>query len=578
MSIYDKSSLVLIPSGTKTGKVYSQKPVSGDGDFTFTRSSAATRVNADGNIEKETQNTAEHSNTFNDWSNKTNASLTSGQSGYDGTNDAWLMQATAASFCYIFDTPTTNTGIRTRSVYAKAGTHSTITLLWNSFNNNEFATFDLSAGTFTNAGCLADIEDVGSGWYRCISTITDASNAYACLISISDETGSAATIGDNIYIQDFQQENGLVARDYIETTTAAVEGGITDNVPRLDYTDSSCPALLLEPQRTNLINHSEYGAGASLSNMTATSNAATSPEGVSNATTMQTGITGQCQVYQSFNASTGNHTGSVFLKKVDFDWAYMEVGGAVAWFNIGSGTLGNGSAYGSSWTYVNHTIEDYGDGWYRCTLTGNCVSAGGYTFRSLQPVSNNNGYFSNLAGGDTHWFGTQVEAGSYATSYIPSYGSSVTRVGETNSVTDVSDLIGQTEGTLFIEFKKNIGNDAANILFSLSDGTTSNLIYHNLTSRVIEFIADGVVVAKKDPVVIADGVNKLAIYYKANDFGIYLNGVSIHTDTSGGVPIMSKLNLGNYYNDTFPVGTPINQALLFKTRLSNEELADLTTL
>ena len=55
-NIYDKSSLVLIPSGTKTGKVFSQKPVSGDGDFTFTRASAATRVNADGNIEKETQN------------------------------------------------------------------------------------------------------------------------------------------------------------------------------------------------------------------------------------------------------------------------------------------------------------------------------------------------------------------------------------------------------------------------------------------------------------------------------------------------------------------------------------------
>ena len=51
-------------------------------------------------------------------------------------------------------------------------------------------------------------------------------------------------------IQDAQLEQGLVARDYIETTTTAVEGGITDNVPRLDYTDSSCPALLLEPQRT----------------------------------------------------------------------------------------------------------------------------------------------------------------------------------------------------------------------------------------------------------------------------------------------------------------------------------------
>ena len=55
-NIYDKASLVLIPSGTKTSKVYSQKPVNGDGDFTFSRSTAATRVNADGNIEKETQN------------------------------------------------------------------------------------------------------------------------------------------------------------------------------------------------------------------------------------------------------------------------------------------------------------------------------------------------------------------------------------------------------------------------------------------------------------------------------------------------------------------------------------------
>ena len=66
-SIYDKSSLVLIPSGTKTGKVFSQKPVSGDGDFTFTRASAATRVNADGNIEKETQNLITYSNTFSSW-------------------------------------------------------------------------------------------------------------------------------------------------------------------------------------------------------------------------------------------------------------------------------------------------------------------------------------------------------------------------------------------------------------------------------------------------------------------------------------------------------------------------------
>ena len=95
-SIYDKASLVLIPSGTKTSKVYSQKPVNGDGDFTFTRSSAATRVNASGNIEKETQNLLLRSNKFDTTWTKSSATIASGQSGYDGSNNAWNFTTSAA--------------------------------------------------------------------------------------------------------------------------------------------------------------------------------------------------------------------------------------------------------------------------------------------------------------------------------------------------------------------------------------------------------------------------------------------------------------------------------------------------
>ena len=85
------------------------------------------------------------------------------------------------------------------------------------------------------------------------------------------------------YLQDAQLEQGLVARDYIETTTTAVEGGITDNVPRLDYTDSSCPALLLEPQRTNLVTQSEYFGDSYWTKSRASFvNGFTSPEGLSN--------------------------------------------------------------------------------------------------------------------------------------------------------------------------------------------------------------------------------------------------------------------------------------------------------
>ena len=121
-SIYDKSSLVLIPSGTKTGKVFSQKPVSGDGDFTFTRASAATRVNADGNIEKETSNLLLQSNNFDTtWVKNAGATLVSGQSGYDGLNYAWRINVTTTSNSglYQYISPTSS-GVNTISLYAKA--------------------------------------------------------------------------------------------------------------------------------------------------------------------------------------------------------------------------------------------------------------------------------------------------------------------------------------------------------------------------------------------------------------------------------------------------------------------------
>ena len=259
MSIYDKASLVLIPSGSKTSKVYSQKPVSGDGDFTFSRSTAATRVNADGNIEKETQNLLLHSNTFSNASwIKTNSSVTGSQSGYDGTNDAWLLSKSAASGNLRQNK--TSIGVQTLSIYAKAGTLSWVRFLAiRSAGNSPSAFFNLSGsgsvGTASGIGFIdASIESIGSGWYRCQLVVNIDLTQFR--VYPADGDGDVSGASGNIVIQDAQLEQGLVARDYIETTTTAVEGGITDNVPRLDYTDSSCPALLLEPQRTNLVTNS----------------------------------------------------------------------------------------------------------------------------------------------------------------------------------------------------------------------------------------------------------------------------------------------------------------------------------
>ena len=263
MSIYDKASLVLIPSGTKTSKVYSQKPVNGDGDFTFSRSTAATRVNASGNIEKVTQNLLLQSNSFSTSPFTTsNTSVTSGQSGYDGTTDAWSLTSNGTNGFENLHQIISFSGVYTISVYAKQGTNNYLTI--RTLGDDLRVQFKLDDGTHSTAyGSPINtfMEDAGSGWYRCGFTANFSSATY---VLFYPQIIGITTAG-NIIIQDAQLEQGMVARDYIETTTAAVEGGITVNVPRLDYTDSSCPALLLEPQRTNVLTHSEYlGGGVKL--------------------------------------------------------------------------------------------------------------------------------------------------------------------------------------------------------------------------------------------------------------------------------------------------------------------------
>jgi hypothetical protein len=109
----------------RQAKVYSQKPVNGDGDFTFSRSTAATRVNADGNIEKETQNLLLQSNNFGNggyW-NDVAVSVTSNQAGYDGTNDAFLITKQSSSYARLQQNLSLS-GVVTMSAYLKAGTES----------------------------------------------------------------------------------------------------------------------------------------------------------------------------------------------------------------------------------------------------------------------------------------------------------------------------------------------------------------------------------------------------------------------------------------------------------------------
>jgi hypothetical protein len=559
MSFFDDASLVMIPSGYKDQKVYSVKPTDGTGDLTFSRASSATRVQSDGLIEKVRTNLILQSQTFENasWAK---VGVGTGLAAVVTANAGAAPDGTTTADRIVFDTGAGTTSsdrsIFRQSVVITEGSNLSFYIKSNTGSSQSIG--------FHNGGQI-DIVTATTSWQRFSVNVTSS----VTFVGLENR-GDNATAGTcDVLVWGAQLQNGDIATDYIATTTAAVSVGPVSGLPRLDYLNSTCPRLLLEPQRTNLVTYSEQfnNPDWSKAETTITANAIASPDGYINADKVEATNTIGNYVNQS-STNTGTYTHSVYAKAGNVSsftilWASYSSGKG-ATFNLSNGTA---TTVGAT---VTATITNVGNGWYRCTTTD--TSANYIVLISLNNPTNT----AISIGSYIYLWGAQAESGAYATSYIPTLGTSVTRVADAASKTSASALIGQTEGTIFVEFQKNVGTDAANVVFSLSDGTSSNLIYYNLNSRVIEFIAGGVTVATKDPVILAEGTNKVAVYYKENDFGIYLNGVSIFTDTSGAVPTMSKFNLGCFFNESFPVGTPINQALLFKTRLSNSDLAALT--
>ena len=584
MNLYDKSSLILVPGAVKDGKVYSQRPENGDGDFTFTRGSnlAATRVDENGLIEKGRENLLLQSNQFDTtWAIYNSVSVLGGQSGYDGGSDAWLLQANAANG-HLRQTITSVSGIVTYSIYAKPNSLNTI-LIQIKQTSDAYAYFDLSDGSLLSNTNLIDssIVALSNGWYR-VSITANVSASTQIRLYPSQDSDTSITSG-SIYIQDAQLELGLVATDYIETTTTTAQAGILEDMPRLDYTDASCPSLLLEPQRTNKITNSEF-INTTTFNLSSlvniTNNYAISPDGTSNAAKIiPTAVSGYHQLRTQLATANGYDMVSCFVKASGYNYAQLSswaTGTDYINFDLTNGVIGSIGATGPT----IYGIEDYGNGWYRIHANvkangGGVIGIGIVTSASAAWAES---FVGNGADGILVW-GVQLEAASYATSYIPTYRTSVTRNGDVCTKTGVSSLIGQTEGTIFLEFLKD--NSGIGVI-SINDGSSQNRVYLGYSgANFIGQVRSGGGTAQaafSSPLNVGE-VYKCAIAYKLNDFVLYINGVQISTDTSGIVPVgMDSFSFNASTSSDAPMASPVSQSLLFKTRLSNEELADLTTL
>jgi hypothetical protein len=562
MSFFSEASLAMIPSGYKTSKVYSAIPTSGDGDLTFSRSNdTATRVGPDGLIEKVRTNQVQQSETFDNvyWT-KTNLSVTANAiaNPLDGALTAELLTVTDPSGpvektilngnqSYTAGTP------YTISAYFKAGTISTDfrILAFDDVTLYQSGIIDLA----TIGNSTAPYEDVGGGWYRFRFTFTPANSTATGLVYLVNYAfGIAANAGTNVYVYGAQIETGDIATDYIATTTAAVSVGPVANLPRLDYSGgATCPKLLLEGQRTNLFLWSEQlGNWGGASAGTLLSNAAISPDGYQNADVIEA-TDGDPYRYQNINF-TGTVTFSLYVK------------------GIGTSIGKQGDIrFGS-----NVQVFTLTGSWQRVSITAAASGSTNYGIETINPA---------VVGEQVAVWGAQLEAGAYATSYINTLGAAVTRGVDSASKTGISSLIGQTEGTLFAEGSSistgsGTGLGDSGYLFAISDNTLDNQISIRLYpfdgNYYLQVRSGGAAVVGTTYTPTSVGQNvKIAIAYKANDFAFYVNGTQIATASSGAVPALSAVNFGQFVG---PLDTIVNQkqALLFKTRLTNAQLAELT--
>jgi len=524
-------------------------------EFTFTRGSnlSATRVNADGYIEKGYENLLVQSNQFDTtWVNG-GTTVTSGQSGYDGTNNAWLLSKGAANYTRITQT-IAKSGVHSVSVYAKANTLSQASFYVYATGDNPYAIFNLVDGSVVASGSIIDksATDVGNGWWRLSITFNATTQSINFYPDFSESNAGS------IYIQDAMLNQGLAALPYIESGASTAKAGILENEPRIDYSDGT-PSLLLEPQRTQLCLNSEYYSGSDWisSNVTITDNVTASPEGLQNASLINFTSSGNYFQHQGPAIVSGStYTISCYVKRaISTDQVFK--------------IYGNNNKASANLTATSE--------WQRFTHT--------YTADSTNFASG----LSAPSTAQIHLYGFQVEQGSYPTSYIPNHsGGSVTRGADTCSKTNASSLIGQSEGTLFIEceYPRTGSGGSARKLMSVNDGTSANLVdmYVNagantLTARVRanggQFGAIGI---SNNPT----GIVKIAYAYKANDYVLYINGTQYGSVTSGGSFTFSSaldiIQIGDGEAGNDELGGEASQALLFKTRLSNADLATLTTI
>jgi hypothetical protein len=564
-TLLEQASLVLIPSGYKEDVVYSQIPTSGAGDLSFTRASNGTRVNSAGLVEVCPWNLVQQSNAFSTspWL-KSSTTLTSGQTDPNGGSNAWKVEFAGGGSAYLGQFGMSQIGVVTISAYFRADVTTTI--------------------GFNDGSAFANSITIGTTWQR--YEFSYAVTAGQCNMQIDNYFGvSPSGQAKTFYIYGAQLNIGSTAKPYFPTTDRL-------NVPRLTYQNGGggCPSLLLEKQSTNLALYSQQFDDAYWikQNLTVTANSIVSPDGTQNADllTLNTlnaehnvyapaaGLTITANAPYTFSCYVKKGTGRYFCTATYFTGVGF---GPYATFDLNTATLvASGASFG---TYVSSKIENIGNDWYRCSVTG----YGNYSSLIFAPdIRSASSLVPGVpftgAGETMYLWGAQLEASSYPTSLINTTSASATRVADACFKTGISSLIGQTEGTIFADI--NPEEFVNGSYLGITDGTITNRIIFGFESGSVNsgtLLVFGLSGLSSGGTYTRGQRIKVALAYKSGDSVLYVNGSQVETATNTFSGSFSQFRFDSYAGTQNFIGK-VNESLLSKTRLSNSELQSLTTL
>jgi len=405
-----------------------------------------------------------------------------------------------------------------------------------------------------------------------------------------------ASQGDKLYsvlpsggVGDFDfTRNSSATRINKDGLIETVGSGVSRlNYPMIDGVVSGCPSHILEPLRRNIALYSSSFDNSywNKNRSTIISDNIISPDGTQNADKfLETTDNNSHNITKLISDNTGkNLSVSVFMKKAERNYGVIYVGsgpGKGVLFDLEDGVIVKNIGLAPNWK----KIEDYGNGWYRCSMGYTSTDGSSeVTFGIAKDSTGNSSYVGDASKGIYIW-GAQVEDSGiginadYVSSYIPTTTSITTRSAETANGSGDAATFNDSEGVLMAEISALA--TAPTRVITLGDGTSANRVQFfynssnilnanviNIGSQVTGFVYNGD----------ANLFNKCALKYKVNDFAFWVNGFKIEVDTDGITP--TGLNKLSFDNGTGPADFYGNtkQIQYFDTALSDTDLETLTS-